>query len=310
MFLKYLPLQELNKCKTELQYWRSKSPAIPTCISCGQKVTPVLPAEDYQALVNQGVKPEDILNLNDDTDTESDVSMNDSGCNNLSLSNEFVFPDETTTAKLLAVNTASKNLKRQHHLVAANNTCNISTGPTTAFVVSHTNLNNNETTELTDFIDCNDASTSSSAFIAAAGYSTRLFYGSSPSLRTLLTSTPTSVQPSNNSATGGQIAQHKSVIVSPQSQRLVNMETSKIVENVTTNGSAEKVIESVDTVVLTETSASGDNINGFSNDQDRAVMANTEDVNSLMAISSHETKKARRVQKTARCLNGSSGKRK
>lgn len=295
-----------------MQYWRSKSPAIPTCISCGQKVTPVLPAEDYQALINQGVKPEDILNLNDDTDTESDVSMNDSGCNNLSLSNEFVFPDETTTAKLLAVNTASKNLKRQHHLVTANNTCNISNGPTTtAFVVSHTNLNNNETTELTDFIDCDDASTSSSAFIAAAGYSTRLFYGSSPSLRTLLTSTPTSIQPLNNSATGGgQIAQHKSVIVSPQSQRLVNMETSKIVENVTTNGNAEKVIESVDTVVLTETSASGDNINGFSNDQDRAVMANTEDVNSLMAISSHETKKARRVQKTARCLNGSSGKRK
>nr|XP_045626453.1 uncharacterized protein LOC123775359 [Procambarus clarkii]XP_045626454.1 uncharacterized protein LOC123775359 [Procambarus clarkii]XP_045626455.1 uncharacterized protein LOC123775359 [Procambarus clarkii]XP_045626456.1 uncharacterized protein LOC123775359 [Procambarus clarkii]XP_045626457.1 uncharacterized protein LOC123775359 [Procambarus clarkii]XP_045626458.1 uncharacterized protein LOC123775359 [Procambarus clarkii]XP_045626459.1 uncharacterized protein LOC123775359 [Procambarus clarki len=32
-------LQELNKCKTELQYWRSKSPAHPLlCYSCGQSV--------------------------------------------------------------------------------------------------------------------------------------------------------------------------------------------------------------------------------------------------------------------------------
>lgn len=28
-------LQELNRCKTELQYWRSKSPAVPTC-TCGK----------------------------------------------------------------------------------------------------------------------------------------------------------------------------------------------------------------------------------------------------------------------------------
>lgn len=33
-------LQELNKCKTEFQYWRSKSPAI-TCGSCGHVVNPV-----------------------------------------------------------------------------------------------------------------------------------------------------------------------------------------------------------------------------------------------------------------------------
>ncbi|CAB3381009.1 Hypothetical predicted protein [Cloeon dipterum] len=32
-------LQELNKCKTEFQYWRSKSPAI-TCGSCGHVVHP------------------------------------------------------------------------------------------------------------------------------------------------------------------------------------------------------------------------------------------------------------------------------
>ncbi|XP_050305173.1 F-box only protein 28 [Anthonomus grandis grandis] len=50
-------LQELNKCKTELQYWRCKSPATPTvCTSCG---SPVIPQpEELQALVNQGVNPE------------------------------------------------------------------------------------------------------------------------------------------------------------------------------------------------------------------------------------------------------------
>lgn len=51
-------LQELNKCKTELQYWRSKSPAIPPiCSGCGNVIAP-LPQEDLQALMNQGVMPE------------------------------------------------------------------------------------------------------------------------------------------------------------------------------------------------------------------------------------------------------------
>lgn len=51
-------LQELNKCKTELQYWRSKSPAMPpVCKGCGNVFTPV-PAEDLQVLVNQGIRPE------------------------------------------------------------------------------------------------------------------------------------------------------------------------------------------------------------------------------------------------------------
>ncbi|XP_046737820.1 F-box only protein 28 isoform X2 [Diprion similis] len=49
-------LQELNKCKTELQYWRSKSPAIPACVGCGQSMP--MPTEDLQALANQGVLPE------------------------------------------------------------------------------------------------------------------------------------------------------------------------------------------------------------------------------------------------------------
>ncbi|XP_034178962.1 F-box protein dampened isoform X2 [Osmia lignaria lignaria] len=51
-------LQELNKCKTELQYWRSKSPAIPVCVVCGQSM--LVPSEDLQALTNQGVITETI----------------------------------------------------------------------------------------------------------------------------------------------------------------------------------------------------------------------------------------------------------
>ncbi|XP_053976285.1 F-box only protein 28 isoform X1 [Hylaeus anthracinus] len=48
--------KELNKCKTELQYWRSKSPAIPVCVVCGQSI--LVPSEDIQVLTNQGVLPE------------------------------------------------------------------------------------------------------------------------------------------------------------------------------------------------------------------------------------------------------------
>lgn len=33
-------LQELNKCKTELQYWRCKSPAASFCTSCGNAINP------------------------------------------------------------------------------------------------------------------------------------------------------------------------------------------------------------------------------------------------------------------------------
>ncbi|XP_043482170.1 F-box only protein 28-like isoform X1 [Leptopilina heterotoma] len=48
--------KELNKCKTELQYWRSRSPAIPVCGGCGQSIP--LPIDDLQTLANQGVLPE------------------------------------------------------------------------------------------------------------------------------------------------------------------------------------------------------------------------------------------------------------
>lgn len=47
-------LQELNKCKTELQYWRSKSPLNPVCGTCGAPAA-ALPMEDLEVLSNQGV---------------------------------------------------------------------------------------------------------------------------------------------------------------------------------------------------------------------------------------------------------------
>ncbi|XP_058806340.1 F-box only protein 28 isoform X2 [Phymastichus coffea] len=45
--------KELNKCKTELQYWRSKSPAIPVYFGCGQSLP--VPTDDFQSLANQGI---------------------------------------------------------------------------------------------------------------------------------------------------------------------------------------------------------------------------------------------------------------
>lgn len=68
-------LQELNKCKTELQYWRSKSPAIPpVCKGCGAVFTPG-PPEEIQALVNQGVRPEGLGLIIDHTSTSENESV-------------------------------------------------------------------------------------------------------------------------------------------------------------------------------------------------------------------------------------------
>lgn len=58
-------LQELNKCKTELQYWRSKSPATPPfCTGCGNIIE--TPPEELRALLNQGVIPEGLEPLAQD----------------------------------------------------------------------------------------------------------------------------------------------------------------------------------------------------------------------------------------------------
>ncbi|XP_017146390.1 F-box only protein 28 [Drosophila miranda] len=149
-------LQELNKCKTELQFWRSKSPAIPAvCSSCNQKVAPVVPPEDFQALVNQGVDPEHIIIINDDADNETEVSVGEL--------KEFTSPDESNTAKLLAVNSASKNLKRKHPSEAQSN------------ILASTSKAADAALSLE--LGCPSGGGASGGTVRAGGYSPKLFYG-------------------------------------------------------------------------------------------------------------------------------------
>ena len=48
-------LQELNKCKIELHYWRAKSPATPICHNCGTTTVQIPPTEDLLAFMNQSI---------------------------------------------------------------------------------------------------------------------------------------------------------------------------------------------------------------------------------------------------------------
>ncbi|KAH8300638.1 hypothetical protein KR018_000492 [Drosophila ironensis] len=159
-------LQELNKCKTELQFWRSKSPAIPAvCSSCNQKAAPVVPPEDFQALVNQGVDPGHFIIGEDgdgdgegDVDGEADGDGEGDGESDVSAGEpkEFTSPDESTTAKLLAVSTAARNLKRkQPAQQEAQSNAIASTSKAAAVAASQTN--NQQT--------------------SGGGYSPKLFYG-------------------------------------------------------------------------------------------------------------------------------------
>lgn len=93
-----------------MQYWRSKSPATPinSCVSCGQPLINVTP-EDIQALVNQGVIPEDlqVLPYIDETslaavEEDEDVEMID--CNEFNgsidkISNENSISDDNKSCQ-------------------------------------------------------------------------------------------------------------------------------------------------------------------------------------------------------------------
>jgi hypothetical protein len=51
-------VQELNKCKTEFQYWRSKSPATPlVCGSCGGVIQPQPSFEELRGLLGADFIP-------------------------------------------------------------------------------------------------------------------------------------------------------------------------------------------------------------------------------------------------------------
>jgi F-box protein 28 len=105
-------LTELNKCKTELQYWRSKSTtllALPsTCASCSAPLLPSQSAEEAEAelkaLANQGI----FLTDENLADTEGQVQNSKEPQQNIEE------PGATTSASLLVSNIAgpaSPNLR-------------------------------------------------------------------------------------------------------------------------------------------------------------------------------------------------------
>lgn len=67
-------LQEANKCKTELQYWRSKSPA--TTVSNPFGHLAAVPPENLQAIVDIGIRAEN-FNLSAEIDKENPVQINE-----------------------------------------------------------------------------------------------------------------------------------------------------------------------------------------------------------------------------------------
>lgn len=94
-------LQELNKCKIELHYWRSKSPATPICNNCGQ-TTLTLPsaADDILAFMNQSLSTDDVINVTgtSDLDMETEVQSHESSLMDLALKPTQLIQKATTLA--------------------------------------------------------------------------------------------------------------------------------------------------------------------------------------------------------------------
>lgn len=101
-------LQELNKCKIELHYWRSKSPGVAGCNNCGQTTLAVPPAEDILALMNQSIGADD-MNVTgaSDVDIESDAQKHESNLMDLHYCTQRV---ENCTQRAL---TATTHLTRK-----------------------------------------------------------------------------------------------------------------------------------------------------------------------------------------------------
>ncbi|KAH8297381.1 hypothetical protein KR044_011098 [Drosophila immigrans] len=261
-------LQELNKCKTELQFWRSKSPAIPpVCISCNQKLPQVLPPEDLQALVNQGVDPENIVITNDEIDAGADVEVDANGngsadsndavtIGTVTIDNAFSPPDESTTVKLLAVNLAAKNLKRKYATVYGTDTATAATSKAIASNASPSNSNLNSKAAQQQEQQTGDACANANA---NCGYPTKLFYGNQQQL---------------------QQHQRSGVIVSPVSMKLAVL-----------NGGNNDNCGRMRTELQLQ-SNSGDSL--------PAAVGPTDPAGNFEPV---ESKKARRVQKANRCVS-------
>ncbi|KAH8384629.1 hypothetical protein KR093_003527 [Drosophila rubida] len=257
-------LQELNKCKTELQFWRSKSPAIPpVCSSCNQKLPQVLPPEDLQALVNQGVDPENIIIINDEIDADADADVEaEAETNGSAVSNEavtkvtatvdkpFASPDESTTAKLLAVNLAAKNLKRKYATAYDNDT--VAIAATSKAIASNASPSNASLSSKAAQQQDQQAANGS----GNCGYPAKLFYGNQQ-----------------------QQHQRSGVIVSPVSMKLAVIN----VGGSSGGMSSEQQLQS----------GAGDTLPAAGGATDPTA-GNVEPV---------ESKKARRVQKANRCVS-------
>lgn len=77
--------QELNKCKIELHYWRSKSPVTPVCNNCGVTALSVPSTENLLALMDQTINSDDAIRTTTITgntylDMESEVQSNYDTC--------------------------------------------------------------------------------------------------------------------------------------------------------------------------------------------------------------------------------------
>lgn len=90
-------LQELNKCKIELHYYRSKSPATPFCNNCGQ-TTSTFPPGDLLALIK------DNMNSRDETLIIAKKNSNDSDLNLNEQRHESNIIDQIAEPQLLATN--------------------------------------------------------------------------------------------------------------------------------------------------------------------------------------------------------------
>lgn len=97
-------LQELNKCKIELHYWRSKSPGVAGCNNCGQTTLAVPPAEDILALMNQSIGADDmnVTGASDVDAAESDVLKHESSSMDLHYCTQRI---EHTTHRALTSTT-------------------------------------------------------------------------------------------------------------------------------------------------------------------------------------------------------------
>lgn len=153
----------------------------------------MLPPEDLQALVNQGVDPENIIIISDEVDAdagdETDVEMESDVTVTVTVDKPFTSPDESTTAKLLAVSSAAKNLKRR------NATVDTDTAATSNAIASNVTPSNSKAAAT---ITAQQAASASSN----NGYSTKLFYGNHQRSGVIVSPASMKLPPANGNENG------------------------------------------------------------------------------------------------------------